>query len=129
MRQFDGVDPESIATASGKANTTNAYIGKSWAYPKIFAMAQARGTSDHGFEGSTNSTITITAYGRQGAAPVNGTDGTVLGSTTFTDANNYLATINSNNLNTYWDHFWLRFTKASASQWMWCAETYFYELG
>lgn len=69
-------------------------------------------SATNGFDASgLTTTITLQLYGKQGTAPANGTNGTLLGSITFTDVNaTTTKTINSNDTTTEWDHVWVRGT-------------------
>ncbi|MEP9388468.1 hypothetical protein [Mesorhizobium sp. KR9-304] len=88
-----------------------AHIGKSTsvAAPTAIESVTVFGSNDHGYCSNTNPSITITLYGKTGSAPASRTDGTTLGSTTFTDTANESTgrQINSSDTATYWDHVWV----------------------
>ena len=67
-------------------------------------------------------------YGKQGAAPSNGTNGTIIGTTgTFTNAlNANTKTITSTDTATLWDHNWVLITPDGQNSWF--AEMQFTEL-
>lgn len=70
-------------------------------------------SATNGFDASGLTTpITLQLWAKQGAAPANGTDGTLIGSVgPFTDVNaTTVKTIASNNTTTEWDHVWVRGT-------------------
>lgn len=111
---FDGVtnqpDENSAEKGGGVASSGSAYIGKTMAVPTAIESVHVYGTSDHGYAQGADPSITITLFGKQGSAPANSGDGTVLGSSTFTDAPGDNRVINSSDTATYWNHVWIRIT-------------------
>lgn len=73
--------------------------------------AIVHGSNTTGFDNGGNNNVTLTLYGKQGSEPTTSTDGTLLGTTTFTDTNDESAgrTITSSDSDTFWDHVWIRF--------------------
>jgi hypothetical protein len=114
---FDGVTNQALAACATKVASTDAYIGKTLAAPRAFGQAIVYGSNDAGFYNGTTS-VTITVFGKQGAAPANSLDGTALGTTgSFTDTADESAgrTITSTNTSTLWDHLWVRISNASGT--------------
>lgn len=115
---FDGVTNQS-RTASiqkGSAASNSMYVGVTWATPRAIANVRCYGSNDQGYVNSGNPTVTLTLYGKNGAAPANGTDGTALGNVVFTDTTNESGNprdIISSDPMTYWDHTWVNLTQAN----------------
>lgn len=108
---FDGTTNQIAANCAGKnsvASSGSAYAGKQTAVPTAIERATFFGSNNGGYIESANPSTTITLYGKQGSAPSIATDGTLLGSITFTDTANESTgrTINSSDVNTYWDYLW-----------------------
>ena len=103
---FDG-----SATTVASVVGTDAYIGKT--LPGAFRISQAviRAPTITGYAAASNPTITVTLYGKQGAAPSSSSDGTVLATTSFTDQSQDESTgrtLTSTDTATFWDHVFLR---------------------
>lgn len=104
-----------MAFLSGGVTHTNFAFGKNYtSSPKRISKAVIHGPNDTGYSVS-NFSITATLYGKQGSSPANATDGTSLGSITFTDTSNESAgrTITSSNTTTYYDYVWVNWTHAA----------------
>jgi hypothetical protein len=129
---FDGVTSQANTTGPGR--TTNvtgiaaAYIGKTFSPRKTIFQAYAHGSNSNGYAFNGNPAITLYLYAKNGAAPSGPTDGTLLGSITFTDTNNESTgrTILSNDVQTEWDHVWLGIGAASDPSGLYCAEVVFW---
>lgn len=108
---FDGVTVQTGAAASSKASVPG-YVGKTLAARKVFGKATLHGSTTQGYSGSGGQTVTLTMYGKQGAAPATGVDGTIIGAITFTDAVDDSAPrdIASTDLVTGYDHIWVQRT-------------------
>lgn len=106
---FNNVNPATVANSAALGTATSAWGGKTFAAPTIVEQATAYGSSDNGFVfGAGAANVTVTLYGKQGAAPANGTNGTVLGTAGPTaDAVNLAMNIVSTDQNTAWDHSWI----------------------
>ncbi len=117
-RAFDGsIGAYSNAAVKG-TNVADCYIGKTFSSGVPIAKATVYATTTDGFmnSGASPNTLTITLYGKTGAAPANATDGTALGNTgSFTDANSLVKTIFSNDTATAWDHVWVYMNPDDAS--------------
>ena len=119
-KAFDGVT--SAAANSGECASENSvpfsWIGKSLS-SESFRISQAIvfGSNDFGFDTNTNAAMTITLYAKTGSAPTSSTDGTSLGTVSFTDTGNESSgrTITSSDVITLWDHVWVRIVRDSGS--------------
>lgn len=120
---FDGsaVNGQSAA----KTNTASAFIGKTLAAPKRFARAVVYGSPTQGFvlQGQ-NPNMTINIRGKNGAAPSGATDGTIVGTSSFTDTADESAgrTIQSTDRGTSWDHLFAEITHDGGSLNIACTE-------
>lgn len=85
------------------------YIGKTLSAAKALTRAVVHGSNDSGFSVDSNGSVTLSLYGKNGTAPANSTNGTLLGSITFTDTNNESAgrEILSSDAWTKYDHVWI----------------------
>lgn len=81
---FDGNKNKTNATAAALAATTG-YIGKTPGTPVRVSRALVWGSTNAGFASGSTALTTLTLYGKTGAAPASGTDGTILGSITVAD--------------------------------------------
>ena len=122
---FDGDTSEggpalSPGSFAYKTSSTRAYIGKNYSSsPKKISAATVYGTNNQGFatleppNGSSGTNYTgdvkLSLYGKQGSAPVNATDGTLLDDVVFADSNDQSAgqTLSSSDIDTFWDHVWI----------------------
>lgn len=85
---FDGTNSQAATASAEMAASSNAaYIGKTFAVGKPIDRAIVYGSSDQGFIGSgVNQSTTINLYCKTTAgAPASSTDGTLIGTITFTD--------------------------------------------
>lgn len=92
---------------------TAGYVGANFsAAPKKIASAKIYGPNDTGFVNGSNPSITATLRAKNGGAPSGPTDGTTLGSITFTDTGNESAgrEITSNDAATGWDYVWVDYS-------------------
>lgn len=113
---FDGNTNQAIASGAYKAGTAaNNYIGRS--RPVAIEGVTTYGSNNEGYVMSANPTVTLTLYGKQGAAPASGTDGTALGSIAFLDTGNENAgrIIASSDTSTYWDHVWVNMAQSTTN--------------
>ncbi len=127
---FDGDTSQTQAQgAQSVINGVRAAYGKSWVVtPNVITQAIVYGSSDQGFVVSSNPSTTIFLRAKTGSQPTNiTTDGTQLGSVTFTDTGNESAgrTITSNDTVTQWDHTWIYLETAASVAWA-IAEVEFY---
>ncbi|BCJ90048.1 hypothetical protein IZ6_07830 [Terrihabitans soli] len=105
---FNGVTNAAVAN-SARSAAANSYVGKNYsASPKRIQSVQIYGSNDQGYMQSSNPSTTWNLYAKQGGAPGSGTDGTLLGSVTFTDGTTAdTKIITSNDPNTLWDYVWM----------------------
>lgn len=113
---FDTTTAQAAAACASKAASASAYVGKTPSAATAITSATIYGSNDAGFCTGANPSVTITMYGKQGTAPANGTDGTSIGSVTFTDTADESAgrSITSNS-NVIWDHIWVNVVPASGT--------------
>lgn len=120
---FDGDTSKTAAECFTSLSSTNtAMIGKQWVIEGVqtqITKAIVYGSSNQGFISGSNPSITLELYGKNGAAPVTTTDGTLIGTTTFTDTADESAgrTVTSTDTITIWDHNWIRMTTAGSLTW------------
>jgi hypothetical protein len=122
---FDGTTNQ--GTAACAADTTGTgYVGKTHTVPRVPGRVTVHGSNDAGYSSGGNGSCTITWYGKKGTAPANATDGTVLGSITFTDTSNESTgrDITTQDQNGY-DHWWVTVVVAAN---VFVAELVMYEL-
>lgn len=112
---FDGVTSQAFASTASKSNVAanSGYVGKNYsASPRTIGSATVYPSNDAGFVNVTDPSVTLTLYGKNGSAPANGTDGTSLGSTTFTDST-ASRSITSSNTTTAYDYVWVNITQST----------------
>lgn len=111
----------SKAQAARRA-ATSGWCGQSFATARTIKQAMVWGTMDYGYAGITGQTITLDLYAKAGAAPASDTDGTLLGTISFTDAGEIILNatpdpdvtgvayrvIPSSNKTTKYNHFWIK---------------------
>lgn len=115
-------------TAAGWDGAGGLSVGKHFASPFriVECILYGQGTSDSGgplsgrggFFPTANGagTVTINLYGKQGSAPTTATDGTLLGTLSFTNTNSELAgrTVTSSDEDTFWDHAWVTMVSSTS---------------
>lgn len=127
---FDGNASQINTSCAGRTdagiNTFSSYVGKT--HTSAVSKVEVSGSNSHGYGFSGTPSITIRLYGKQGSAPANATDGTELGSITFTDTADESAarTITSSDLNTVWDHRWVTVAANANTAGFYFAEVVFY---
>jgi hypothetical protein len=107
---FDGTTSQAFAAcAQHPSGSTSCYVGKTFGSPKAISKMIVFGSNDSGFVSAANPACSLKIYGKNGAAPSTGTDGTLLGSITFTDTANESAgrTVTSTDIASLWDHGWI----------------------
>jgi hypothetical protein len=121
---FDGTTSQAAVDCAALVATTSIYVGKSLATAQAIHSAKIYGSNNAGYYSSTNTNMTADLYGKQGTAPADGTDGTVIGTLAFSDtANESVArTITATDANTLWDHVWVNLSYAGAADTMYFAE-------
>lgn len=123
---FNGNKVQGWTTCASPSSGQVSYIGKSnTGDPQSISKMVVRGSSDFGI--SSSGTNSFELYGKNGAAPANGTDGTLLGQTTgLTDTLGVDYEQTSNDTSTLFDHYWMQFTSSSGGTYV--AELEFYTL-
>jgi hypothetical protein len=128
---FNGVTNATAATNSAALTsvTNQAYVGKTYSPGRTISQVVVYGSNNNGFFSSANPDTTIELYGKTGSAPANASDGTLLGSVTFTDTADESAgrTITSSDTTTVFDHVWMRLTQSGAAATGYVAEVVFHE--
>ena len=129
---YDGTTNQALAGGVGPCpyhTGTSGYVGKSYSAAKRFSRAIVYGPNDDGFVYNANPSVTLTVYGKNGSDPSNATDGTSIGTLTFTDTGNESAgrTITSTDTVTAYDRIWVTVSGAGAQSYT-MAEIVLYEL-
>ena len=109
---FDGTTSQAGNNCAAKIIAVNnvAWIVKSFAAPTAMDDSLIYGSYNQGFIVGNTGGVTIQRYGKIGSAPVNSTDGVLVGTLTFSDTNNESAgrLIPCTDKLTYFDHGWYR---------------------
>lgn len=116
---FDGDVVQTSDASARKLTGTSAYVGLTLTGPSKIGRVCMRGCSSgssfSGFIDGTSS-ITINLYAKTGAAPSSETDGTLLGTITFSDvSDNAQKIITSSDTTTEYSHVWVQITNAAAT--------------
>lgn len=113
---FDGTTAQAAAACATEAASTDAWVGKTLASTSAISKAVVYGSNDAGFVSAINPTVTLDLYGKTGAAPASATDGTLLGTASFTDTADESAgrTVTTSDA-TVWTHVWVRVTHNGAA--------------
>lgn len=109
---FDGTTSQALDGGNGlpyKSGGTSAYVGITFGSGTKINRVLCFGSNDDGYIFNNNVSTTLTLYGKTGSAPSSATDGTSLGSTSFTDGDDESAgrEITSSDTSTAWDHVWI----------------------
>jgi hypothetical protein len=125
---YDGTTAQTAAASVTKTSATSIYYGATLGTARPITRAIVWGSSDQGYVNGANPTITMHLYGKTGAAPANGTDGTVLGEFIFTDTTgeSKFREILSGDVGSTWDHVWVRIAQSGGAASMYIAEVEFY---
>lgn len=126
---FDGNTNQPVGGAATCPfhNANPGYIGKQFSSGKIISKVVAYGGSDAGFVFGVNGSTTVKIYAKN-TAPSNGTDGTEIGTTTFTDtADATTRTITSTDTSNAWIYVWIYINGGGGNS-ACCAEMEIYEL-
>jgi hypothetical protein len=121
---FDTTTAQASAACSTKGSATSGYVGVTFADQTVVRAITVYGGNDTGFVTSANPTVTITAYGKTGTAPANATDGTAIGSVSFTDTADESAGRNLTMTvpGALWDHCWVNIAHNGSAATISCAE-------
>jgi len=102
---FDGITDQNGTSSAAAASGDNGWAGKTLAAPTAIDRVVIYGANDQGYVNGNNPSVEIRLYGKNGAAPSSSTDGTLLGTITFTDtATTDPRTITSTDNLTAYDH-------------------------
>ena len=125
---FDGNTNQTGASSASTAGAPG-YVGKTYGAGKRISKVIVYGSNNEGYAFTSNASTTIVLRGKNGAAPASRTDGTSLGSITFTDTTNESAprTITSSDQVTTWLHVFVDIDDGLGSA-MICTELEIYEL-
>lgn len=110
---FNGTTSQDSSVSALRASVTSAYCGKAFSSAQRISRVDTYGSNNAGYNG-TNVSTTITIYGSN-SSPANATDGTVLGSTTFTDGNTTDQKQITCDPSTAYQYVWATLSTASAS--------------
>lgn len=115
---FDGIILQATSGSCSRGDATDAYVGKNFSStPRRVWSASCYGTTDQGYAsgGAPQPTIALELRAKNGSAPSSSSDGTLLGSTSFTDTDdqsNDPRELVSSDAATEWDYVWLRVTSS-----------------
>lgn len=134
-RSFDGVTNANTSNCSSvAAGSSVGYNGKTFNSPLIMQKIRITGSNNKGYCDQTaaaQDTVTIQMWGKTGATPATSTDGTLIGTISFTDTTNESSfrTIESTDLVNSWDHVWIRIASSAgtAHNGFFVSEILFYE--
>jgi hypothetical protein len=129
---FDDDVTEAQAACATAAAVTSGYAGRTLASSAVAIPKRAwcYGSSDAGYVSAINPTVTLDLYGKTGAAPSTSTDGTLIGTVSFTDTANESATkreIALSTTNFQANHIWVRISHNGAANTTGIAEIIVYE--
>lgn len=112
---YDGTTSQSTSAATVKSSSTSMYLGKNYTSLGGFKCSGATvWASTSGFVSVTSPSITLTLYGKA-TAPANSSDGTVLGTSTFTDSNSKIVFLSSSDTTTSYNYLWVKVARADAA--------------
>jgi hypothetical protein len=114
---FDGGTSEAGTACARKLSATTAYVGRTLASPSSVSTCTVYGSNNAGFVGAINPNVQLQLYGKTGSAPASDTDGTVIGTVSFTDTANESGgrAITMTDTTTVWDHVWVRVVNSGAA--------------
>lgn len=121
---FDNVNSQASGSCASKTAATSAYIGARLSHRIVFGKVIIRGSNNQGFVNGINPSVTINIRGKNSAAPSSATDGTIIGTLTFTDTGNESTgrTINTNGNASSWQYIFAQITHNGAAANMFVAE-------
>jgi hypothetical protein len=114
---FDGDESESsgsAAKATLSSSETGIWIGQTLPSSKAIHQVQFNGSTNRGYRENnlaySAASVTVSLLGKAGSAPSGQSDGTVLGSISFSTSvdESALRTITSSDTTTEYDHVWIR---------------------
>lgn len=108
---FDGTTSQAGAStaAANSLSVSTGYVGVTLGSLTRLFQCVVHGGNDSGYENSGNPSITLEVYGKT-TSPASATDGTLIGSATFTDTADERAarTITMSDNETQWNYVWVR---------------------
>jgi hypothetical protein len=127
---FNGTTSEANSSCAVNSVGTTSYVGKTFAAASRISRIVVYGSNNEGFVNVESPTATLSIYGKQGSAPVSGTDGTLIGSISFTDTGNESAgrEVQSSDKGTAYDHCWVHLFNGGSTRDMNIAELVIYVL-
>lgn len=114
-------DNNQASYTNSVGTSTSTYVGKNLgASATQISKAIIHAPSSGGYQNGGTASMTATLYGKNGSAPSSSTDGTSLGTITFTNLSDEHVgrTITSGDLVTVYQYVWVRFSTASAVTWV-----------
>lgn len=110
----DWATPSTVTKKNGAGGIDTSYIGKNFSsLPQNILSAKIYAAANGGIVSGANPSMTIDLYGKNGSAPASGTDGTILGTTSFVDGSVAAThTIVSSDSDTIWDYVWIYISNA-----------------
>jgi hypothetical protein len=114
---FNGTTNAAGTSCARKLSATTAYVGRTLASPSSVSTCTVYGSNNAGFVGAINPNVQLQLYGKTGSAPASDTDGTVIGTVSFTDTANESGgrAITMTDTTTVWDHVWVRIVNSGAA--------------
>lgn len=125
----DGTSSQDSNSCTVKTSATSMYLRKNYSPAKAIHSVVVFGSSDQGFVESANPTVTLNLYGKNGGSPSTPTDGTLIGTLSFTDTANESTgrTVVSTAPTTTYDYVWVNIVQSGGAGIIDCAECTFYE--
>jgi hypothetical protein len=123
---FDNNAAQNAAASASRA-ASSGYAGKTFDVAMRILQVVSFPSTDSGYAAGEVGNITLQLYGKNGTAPANSTDGTLLSSGTLADTTSQTV-IASNDSTTSYTHVWVRVANASATN-VYLAELQFFTPG
>lgn len=125
---FNGTTSEAAADCAQKSSAQTSYIGKTFDTARPIHSVSIFGSNDAGYVSGDTPNITATLYGKNGDAPEDETDGTVLGFITFTDTSDEsdARQIVTTDRTKEWTHVWVTIEQDATAAQMNVAELQIY---
>ena len=121
---YNNSNGTAAASSATKSSATNYYAGVSLGTAMAVASVGFQGSNDQGYVNGATPAITVQLYGKEGSAPSTGTDGTLLGSTSFSDSSDEtgIRFINASDTTSTWDHIWIYVSQDGSAASMYLSE-------
>ena len=129
---FDGNTNQAAAACAVNNSSGLGHVGKTLAAPAVFSNIVVHGSNNEGYINAPAVNAVLTLRGKQGVAPADRTDGTLLassGAILHQADESAERTLQSSDTTTAWDHVWVQtaYSGGSASSFR-IAEIAMYEL-